>query len=226
MANGSRRKPKKTRPDPPDLPDGFDPAPGTLESGAFWDCVEAGADVVVAETVADVKLQESRWVDADLSGRRLTGLHCRDVVFEHCDLSGAVLDDAVLTRVTFTNCRLTGVVLSGAELTDVHISDSRADLANLRMARAKYLLIENTSLHAADFYEFAGTSCGLLGCDLAEAVFEDARLTDTDLHGSTVDDVRGALSLRGSRISSEQILPLGAALLAAVQIQVTNGPAT
>ncbi len=188
----------------------------------MWDCVEADAGVSVPEHVADLTLRESRWVDADLSGRRFAGLRCRDTQFVHCDLSGTVLDGAVFTRVTFTNCRLTGAALSGVELTDVSISDSQADLASLRMTRAKYLLIENTSLRAADFYEFRGTDCGLTGCDLTEANFQEAQMTGTQLHGSTLDDIHGTLFLRGSRISPDQLVPLGAALLAAMDIQVTE----
>lgn len=218
----ARTRSKKVRPDPPEVPDEWEPAPAAIDSGETWDGVDAGADVEVPGRLADFTMQESRWVDADLSGRRFTGFRCRDVQFVHCDLSGAVLDEAVLMRVRFTDCRLTGVVLGGAELSDVHITDSRADLASFRMAKAKFLRIENTSLHGADFYEFAATGCGLIGCDLAEASFSDARLSETDLHGSTLDDVRGALSLRGARISSDQLVPLGAALLAALDIQVTE----
>jgi uncharacterized protein YjbI with pentapeptide repeats len=219
------RKPTKTRPDAPDVPGEWSPAPDAVEDGAVWDGVGADADVTVPERVNDLTVQESRWVGADLRGRQLPGLRCRDVQFVHCDLSGAVLDGAVLTRVTFTDCRLTGIVLSGAELTDVRISDSRADLAALRMARGKYLLVENTSLHAADFYEFTGSECALLGCELAEANFQDSRVAGLSLHGSTFDGVRGALALRASRIGPEQLVPLGAAVLQALGIEVTDPPA-
>lgn len=224
MASGKKSRPKKSVPEPPEAPAEWEPAPAAVESGATWDGVHADATTVVPPHVADLTLQECRWSDADLSGRQFTGLRCRDVRFEHCDLSGAVLDDAVLTRVTFTDCRLTGVVLGGATLQDVRITDSRADMAAFRMARGTFLRIENTSLHAADFWEFAGSDCALLGCDLAEANFEDARIGGTLLHGSTLDDVRGALSLRGTRISSDQLVPLGAALLAALDVQVTESP--
>jgi hypothetical protein len=152
------RRAIKTRPDPPDLAPRRDPAPAVLESSALWDGVDAGADVEVPEHVAGVRLRESRWVGADLSGRRLSGFECRDTAFVNCDLSGVVLEDAVLTRVTFSGCRLTGVVLSGATLRDVHITEGRADLALLRMAKARHLWIEDTSLRGADFYAFEGAS--------------------------------------------------------------------
>ncbi|HYH31186.1 MAG TPA: pentapeptide repeat-containing protein [Pseudonocardia sp.] len=220
----SRSRATKRRPEPPDLPDGLDPAPAVVGSGEVWDCVATGADVRVPEHVADLRVQESRWVGANLGGVRFTGLQCRDTEFVRCDLSGAVLDGAVLTRVVFTGCRLTGTVLDGAQLTDVRIADSAADLLGLRMARARFLLVEGTGLHGADLYEFDGEHCAFLGCDLGEASVDAARLVETDLHGSTLEDVRGALSLRGARISPDQIVPLAATLLDALGIQVTEQP--
>jgi uncharacterized protein YjbI with pentapeptide repeats len=214
----------KRRPEPPDLPGARDPAPEVVESGSVWDCVDAGSDVRVPEQVADLRVQESRWVGGRLAGVRFTGLECRDTEFVQCDLSGAVLDGAVLTRVVLTDCRLTGTVLDGAQLTDVRITDSAADLVSLRMARARFVLVENSGLHAADLYEFDGERCTFLGCDLGEASVEAARMRETDLHGCTVDGIRGALSLRGARISPDQIVPLAAVLLDELGIQVTDRP--
>lgn len=212
----------RLRPDPPEAPPSWAPAPAVLDSGATWDGVLAGPEVEVPEHVADVTLQECRWEGADLSGRNLTGLRCRDTAFVHCDLSGAVLDDAGLTRVSFTDCRLTGIVLAGASLTDVHVVDCRADLADLRMARAAHLLVEGTGLQGADLYRFAAADCAFLGCDLTGASVVDAELAGTALHGSALDGVRGAFALRGTRISADQQIPLGVALLAALDIQVTE----
>lgn len=195
-----------------------------LDPGALWDGVEAGQDVEVPEHVPGVRLQESRWAGADLSGRRFAGLRCRDTHFVGCNLSGAVLEGAVLNRVAFTDCRLTGVVLSGAELVDVHIVDSSADFALLRMATARHLWIENTSLRGADLYAFQGTGCAFLGCDLSDVSVANAVLPEVLLHGSTLDTVRGAGALRGARISADQVVPLGAAMLAELDIMVTPAP--
>lgn len=226
MARASRSRPKKRRPEAPDLPDQLDPGPDAVAGGDLWDGVDAGGGVRVPEHLADFRMQESRWTGAALAGTRLSGLQVRDAEFVHCDLSGAVLDGAVLTRVAFTDCRLTGIVLDGAQLTDVRIAGSAADLASFRMTTARFLLVEDTALHGVDFYEFDGQHCALLRCDLGEANFDSARLDEVDLHGSTVDDVRGALSLRGARISPDQIVPLAAGLLDALGIRVTEQPAS
>jgi uncharacterized protein YjbI with pentapeptide repeats len=218
------RRATKIRPDPPDLAPRRDPAPAVLRPGALWDGVEAGHNVEVPEHIPGMRLQESRWVGADLSGRRFAGLRCRDTHFVSCNLSGAVLEGAVLNRVAFTDCRLTGLVLSGAELVDVHVIDSQADFALLRMATARHLWIENTSLRGADLYAFKGTGCAFLGCDLSDVSLSNAALPEVLLHGSTLDTVRAAGSLRGARISAEQVVPLGAAMLAELDIVVTPAP--
>jgi len=222
MARARRTRPTKLHPDPPDTPSRWDPAPPVVEDEAAWDGIDADAEVEVPRHVIDLELRECRWTGADLSGREFTGFRARDTRFEHCDLSGAVLDDAVLRRVVFADCRLTGVSFGGAQLDDVRITDSSADLTGFRMARGTFLLVENTSLHGADFYSFTAADCAFLGCDLGEASFHEARLDGTRLHGSKLDDVRGAMCLRGTRISPDQLVPLGAALLGVLDIQVTD----
>ncbi len=218
------RKRTKTRPDRPDLPPGFDPAPAVLEPGAVWDGVEAGEELDAPGVVPDLDLRECRFTGVDLSGRSFPGLHVRDAVFTRCDLSGAVLDRAVLERVVFDGCRLTGTVLSGATLRDVRLTGCRADLLALRMASAKFLLAEDTGLRGADLHEFTGTDVALLGCDLTGADLDRAGLAGAHLHGSVLDDVSGALSLRGARIDADQQIALGAALLAALDVRVTDRP--
>ena len=222
MARARRTRGTKLLPDPPGTPPRWDPAPAVAEDEAVWDGVRAGVEVEVPPRVADLDLRECVWTGADLSGRELTGFRARDTRFEHCDLSGAVLDDAVLRRVTFTDCRLTGASFAGARLDDVRITDSSADLTGFRMASATYLLVENTTLHAADFYSFTASGCAFLGCDLGEASFHEARMAGTRLHGCTVDDVRGVRSLRGARIGADQMIALGATLLGELDIRVTD----
>ena len=217
----ARRKSTKREPDRPDLPPRYGPAPAP-EDGDVWDGLEAGPDTPFPEHVADLRMHECRLRGVDLSGRTLSGLFCRDTEFVHCDLSGAVLDDAVFTRVTFTDCRLTGAELNGAGLTDVRIQDSRADLLRLRMAKGTFLHVTDTVLRGADLYGFTAADCAFLRCDLSDAVLEDARLAGTDLHGSTLDSIRGPLALRGTRIGPDQLVPVGALLLAALDVEITD----
>jgi len=84
------------------------------------------------------------------------------------------------------------------------------------------LLVEDGSLREADCYQATLAHTGLLGCDLRGANFHDCSMTDVDLHDSTLDDLRGALSLRGASISPDQLLPLTPSLLAAAGINITQ----
>ena len=63
---------------------------------------------------------------------------------------------------------------------------------------------------------------GRLG--LRDATFGGARLPGVLLHGSTLDAVRDAAALRGARISADQVVPLGAAILATLDIAVVDPP--
>jgi uncharacterized protein YjbI with pentapeptide repeats len=116
-------------------------------------------------------------------------------------------------------------VLSGAELRDVRISGSSADLMNLRMAEATYLIVEDSSLRQAELYRATIAHGGFVDCDLTGADFSGCTLSAFDLRGSVLDDLRGALSLRGATITPDQIVAVAPSLLAAVGVAVNaNGP--
>lgn len=218
-----RRAPQRKRePDPPDIPKELTAAPATLHSGDRWDGVAAGTDVQAPSQVADAQLLETRWTGAQLRERRFTGLRAHDVEFVRCDMSSTVFTGAELRRVTFTDCRLTGMVLSGADITDVRISGSKADLTSFRMSSASHLSVVSSSLRGADFHEFVGENCAFLDCDMDEADFEQSRFRGLRLHGSTLENISGVLALRGAQISASQIAPLGAAVLAAMDVTVTD----
>jgi uncharacterized protein YjbI with pentapeptide repeats len=218
------RRPAKTRPDPPDLPERLDAGPAALAAHERIEGARIEGGLEIGDRVEHAELRECVLVGVDLSGRVLTGFGARDVRFERCDLSGAVLDSAALQRVEFAGCRMTGTVLSAAALRDVRISDSRADLANFRMARAEYLLIERTALREAEFYAAALTHSALLGCDLVGANFAEGRFAAVDLHGCELDGLRGAGSLGGASIAADQLYPLAAAVLAATGVTITDEP--
>lgn len=218
------RRPVKSRPDPPDLPERLEAGPAVLAAHERVECARIEGGFAVDERVEGAELRECVLVGVDLSARVLTGFGARDVRFERCDLSGAVLDSASLQRVEFAGCRMTGTVLSAASLRDVRISDSRADLANFRMARAEYLLIEGTSLREAEFYAAVLKHSALLGCELTRANLSGATLDAVDLHGCELDGLRGVEALGGASIADDQLYPLAAALLAATGITITDEP--
>jgi uncharacterized protein YjbI with pentapeptide repeats len=196
----------------PDLPDDPDVSAAALS---------------FAEHVYDLELAECVWREVDVGARTFSGMRCRDVRFERCDFSGAVLDGAALTRVHFVECRLTGVVFSGTELSDVVIDGGVASLANLRGSTSTFLCVRNTSLRGADFYDARLRNCALHDCDLTDIDLSQARIDGLSLHGSTLDSIRGLSALvdAGLSIDTDQVVPLGVALVAGLGVRTGPRPA-
>jgi uncharacterized protein YjbI with pentapeptide repeats len=207
-------------PTAPDLPRSFDQAPDELNSRDLWDEVEADEHVRTAEWVADAQLRGSVWKRGQLVGRRFTGLVCDDMSFIGCDLAGASLQDARLTRVRFESCRMNGVILAGATLLDVELVDSVVDLVDLRMAHVRRTSVQQCTLRDADFYSCALADVRFTGCDLAAANFENAATSGIDLRGSSLEGLRGASALAAARISPDQVVSVGAALMAELGFRV------
>lgn len=224
MAIGRSRR--RAVPDRPSLPQEFVPAPADFGHAGDWDGVIADAALDLPDAVAGLSMTECVWRGVDAGSRTLRNLRGRDVVFQQCSFAGAVLDGAALTRVAFVECQLTGVVLSAAQLTDVTIDGGVADLANFRSSVCSRFFATGTSLKEADFYAARLRDCALLDSDLTSANFDAMSADGLSLHGSVVDAVRGATALAGGRvgIDAAQLVPLGAAVLAGLGVQVTERP--
>ena len=223
MASMARRRPRRTnQPQPPECPEEYAAAPTGVSDGAVWDCVEADGRTAVDSRVTDWKVQECRLTGLDLAGRTVETFRCRDTHFVRCDLSSAVLDGAHLERVVFTECRLTGTVLSRAQLGDVRIRECTADMLDLRESRGFRLLVEDTQLRAADLTEFEMVDGAIVRSNLSRAILHDARLRRVRLHGSDLSGVRNPLALGGCVIGSEQQVVVGALVLGALDITITD----
>ena len=60
--------------------------------------------------------------------------------------------------------------------------------------------------------------------EIVACTFTGARLTGVRLHGSKLDLVKGAMSLKGAVIGSEQIYPLSLRLFDALKIVIDDEP--
>jgi uncharacterized protein YjbI with pentapeptide repeats len=170
--------------------------------------------------------------DLDMSGCRVTGssfagaefvrARVTDTIFEGCDLAAAVLDHAVLTRVEFDDCRLSGADLSGSRLADVWFRECRLADASLRMTSGTRVRFEHSDLTGLDLYAAKLPGACFFDSNLTGAELSQATLTEARLHGSTFDSLRGAGALRGTTISSAQILPVAIQVLAVLEIAVDD----
>ena len=171
---------------------------------------------------------EDGWSDLELHGEDLVGsdlykLRVSGTTISACELSGASLAQADVWRVQMRDCRVSGAVLDGARLRDVTFTGCKLDTASLRSVKAERVTFTDCVLREADLTDSTWVEASFLDCDLTGAIVERARMTGARFHGSSVDRVIGADSLRGIVISPDQALTLGLRVLDAMGI-TTDDP--
>jgi len=206
----------------PRVAERLDSRPEALGDGMSWSEVDAGPDASFSGSASDCEIVGSR-----LHGLRLTGavLECgrwADVVLEDCELSAMALEDFTLVRVLFQRCRMSGLLAMGVKAQDVRFADCKVDGANFRGSSLERCAFEDCDLAGADFYGGSFAPGALRRCRLAAVDFSKARCDGLDLRGSHIAGVKGAASLQGCVITSDQMVPLGLALLATLGARVED----
>jgi uncharacterized protein YjbI with pentapeptide repeats len=192
-----------------------------LGTDQHWEALRITADFA-RQVAEDLEVNGCRVTGSSFSGTELVRARITDAVFERCDFAATVFDHAVLTRVEFDNCRLSGTDLSGSRLVDVGFRECRMSEASLRMAAGARVRFEKCDLGSIDLYAAQLAGACFFDSDLAGAELSQATLTGARLHGSSFDNVRGAGALRGTTISSAQILPVALQVLALLEITVDD----
>jgi uncharacterized protein YjbI with pentapeptide repeats len=159
-------------------------------------------------------LRQVRLERATLLGAPLRGSRFVDVVVEGCDLSGTDLEESSFTKVVLTDCRLSAIQLSQARLRDVHFVDCRLDDVNLAMATGERVRFERCRIERGDFRSARFEGVAWWDCDLRSADFSQVHIERGQLHGSDLDDLRGATALSSVAIDAEQFPALAEHLLA------------
>jgi uncharacterized protein YjbI with pentapeptide repeats len=209
-------------PTSPRLPAGLTEADDiALGTDQRWEALEIRADFA-GQVAEDLEVNGCRLTGSSFAGAELVRARITDTVFERCDLAAAVFDHAVLTRVEFDNCRLSGADLSGSRLVDVGFRECRLTDASLRMAAGSRVRFEDCDLGRLDLYAAELPGVCFFGSDLTGAELSKATLTGARMHGSRFDTLRGAEALRGTTISSAQILPVALQVLALLEITVDD----
>jgi uncharacterized protein YjbI with pentapeptide repeats len=194
---------------------------GELQGDEDWSCAEmrgALADWQAARLV----VSECRLIGCSLLGASLERSRIRDTLFEDCDVSGLVLAEAKLTRVEFRNCKIAAVDLGGAQLEDVRFVECKLEGASFRLSTGVRVEFADCGLMLSDFTSAKLESARFLRCNLSGCEFSSATLDGARLHGSILDDLRGAQSLRRVVIDSTQAIPLALCLLGASGIVVDD----
>jgi uncharacterized protein YjbI with pentapeptide repeats len=173
-------------------------------------------------SVTGVEIVRSQLTAITFTGLELTDLRLLDVELVECELSGAVLTAARWERVVLRRCRMSGLVAAELRASDVRLQDCQADQAWLRASVLDRCELVDTDLRGADLYGARVTRSAFRRCDLTEVDVSASEFEQVSLHGSTVDRLKGAESLRGLTIGSDQLVPLALPILAASHITVDD----
>ena len=207
----------------PRLPAELTPlADPSLDDGTDWEGLDITGEVGGPHEVDFVEIAASRLAHVRLTGRHFDHLRLVDVLIEDCELSAVTLTAAHLTRVEFRRCRLSGLVGSTLEAHHIRFTECKADESTFRMTSWKAAEFRDVDLRNADFHASTFRGVRFLGCNLSGADMSKASTAGTALHGSTVENIRGADSLRGAVIGSDQVLPLAFPVFAALGIVVDD----
>ncbi len=202
------------------------PVPTTLRNpelvdGTEWAGVDVTGDVDGEMEAGDVEVSRARLAGLRLTGWRLDRLRMIDVLVEDCELSGLVMPAAYLRRVEFRRCRMSGLSAPNLRAHHVRFTDCRADGVSFRMSAWDTCELSEVNLRNVDFYGAKLAGVHLLGCDLTGADFSKATTSALALHGSTLEDLKGAASLRGV-IAGDQVLTLALRVFASMGIVIDD----
>ena len=192
-----------------------------LVDGTEWAGVEITGEVGGEAEVDSVDVAASRLANLRLTGRRIDGLRLVDVLVEDCELSGLTIPAAYLRRVEFRRCRMSGLSAPNLRAAHVRFTDCRVDGASFRMSAWDTCQLSEVNLRDADLLGATLTAVHFLGCDLTGADFSKSTTSALALHGSTLDDIKGAGNVRGA-IAGDQALTLALRVFASIGIVIDD----
>jgi uncharacterized protein YjbI with pentapeptide repeats len=184
-------------------------------------------ETVVGADLARSFAEHARIVGTELRGVVLTAANLHrctltDVRLVECELSGAMFTESQWLRVEIVNCRMSGAVVSQSRLRHVRFLEDKLDGADFRIVTAERVVFDQCAMADADFYDARLQSVDFDRCDLRRAHMSGVVARDLRLHGSQLEGLRGAASLRGASITFDQVLPLALGLFNEVGIKVTD----
>jgi uncharacterized protein YjbI with pentapeptide repeats len=169
--------------------------------------------------VKDVRLADGRVRSARAEAVDIQRLDAWSVEFADCELGHLGWAGGKLSRTRFDGCKLLAARFENVILDHVVFSDCKLDYAVLSRVRAAGpVLFVRCSLREAEFR----------GCDLGRSAFDDCDLEladfgpgsyrGCDLRGNDLSAIRGARHLSRVVMDRAQVLQLGLALAADLEV--------
>lgn len=212
---------RSDRPIAPRVPDQLPQVDLASITTGEWDGVELTGELP-DDFDEPLLLTEVRVCQASLVGARLEGSRFVDVAVVASELSGVDLQETSLTRVSFGDCRLSGALLAQMRMRDVRFVDSRLEDVNVAMTTGERVRFETCRLQRADFRAAQFEAVAWWDCDLTDAEFSQVRIVRAQLHGSTLEGLRGGVDLQPVGIDAAQFPVIAEHLLATMGIKVSE----
>jgi uncharacterized protein YjbI with pentapeptide repeats len=127
-----------------------------------------------------------------------------------------------LLRVALQQCRLTGADLAEATLRDITFDECRIDLTGFRHARLERVVFRDCRMGECDFYGASLKDVLFERCELREATFSGVSIQRVELSRCDLAGARGAESLRGARMSWNDVVENAAVFATALGIEIVE----
>ena len=156
----------------------------------------------------------------DLAGTTQRRWILKETRLRDVDLANAEAPYSEWRVVELRSCRLTGFDLRDSTGLHVLFDDCRADLMSLRSAKLEGAIFRDCVLTGADLSGADLRGARFERCDLTEVELREARLEGALLDGCRLTGVRGALSLRGTKMRWDDVVELAPAFAGALDIEL------
>ncbi|MFG3338753.1 pentapeptide repeat-containing protein [Glycomyces sp. NPDC048151] len=160
-------------------------------------------------TTGEGRLTRSVLEAVDLSETVVEPLALADVRLSGCVLSNARWSQVDGRRVEVVGSQLVGWRVEFELAQDIYVGDCRADFASFDFDTVKGLVVFERCRFKESSFTGNLSKVAFIDCDLADADFSavaDAR--GLDLRESKLVGAKGLLSLRGARVTDDQVLQI------------------
>ncbi len=193
--------------------EGLEPR-GDYEAVEFVDCDFSGEDA------ADASFVECRMRRCLVDGLSLARARIAECWFEEVhggrlDATGSACRDSVLSGV-----RLGALTASDATWSGVRIRGGKLNFVDLSASRLSHLTFESCEIGELDLTDADARTVGFVDCGVEILTVAGARLSNVDLSGARLTQLRGIDSLRGAVVSREQLNDLAPLLAEHLGLEV------
>lgn len=190
------------------------PAPGSTLTGADWNGVVLGAEVVVNDvTFVDCDLRELVSTGATFDGCSFRAVELN--ASEHTDtaFTGCRFFRSSLFGASFKGCKLVGTTFDGCDWSAVHVEGGNWSFVGLAKADLRKATITGARMREADLSSARCCGATLRDLDLSGSMLDLADLSRADLRGSDLSSLNPlATKVSGAVITVDQSVALAQTL--------------